>query len=202
MGDSGRGRKEQILAAAATCFSRKGYYRTTMADIVTESGLGKGTLYWYFDSKKALFVSLFQATMEQFRQKWEAISADQSLGAREKLVASLALFRADLAGFVPISGLAMEAWELIRSDEDTGLATRELYEPYLEIMDRILQQGVAEGEFHVEAPRSTALVLLTLLDGITLALGTELWEGDWDLILDAATTFVLRGVGARTGSDD
>ena len=40
-----------ILAAASACFSRKGFHRTTMDEIVAESGLSKGTLYWYYKSK-------------------------------------------------------------------------------------------------------------------------------------------------------
>ena len=41
-------RRQQILSAAMTCFIAKGYHRATMDDIVVESGLSKGTLYWYF----------------------------------------------------------------------------------------------------------------------------------------------------------
>ena len=51
-------RQHQILHAAAKCFAEKGYHTTTMDDIVREAGLSKGTLYWYFNSKKALFRSL------------------------------------------------------------------------------------------------------------------------------------------------
>jgi AcrR family transcriptional regulator len=48
-------RHAQIIKAALACFSRKGYTNTTMDDIVAESGLSKGSLYWYFDSKDDLF---------------------------------------------------------------------------------------------------------------------------------------------------
>ena len=41
-------RKAQIYQAALACFNRKGYYRTTMDDIVAESVLSKGSLHWYF----------------------------------------------------------------------------------------------------------------------------------------------------------
>ena len=50
-------RRAQIVRAALTCFSRKGYAKTTMDDIVAESGLSKGSLYWYFESKDELFMS-------------------------------------------------------------------------------------------------------------------------------------------------
>ncbi|HET7081061.1 MAG TPA: helix-turn-helix domain-containing protein, partial [Chloroflexia bacterium] len=47
-------RKNQILDAAAAVFSRLGFHEARMDDIVRESGLSKGTLYWYFTSKDAI----------------------------------------------------------------------------------------------------------------------------------------------------
>ena len=111
-------RKAQIYQAALVCFSRKGYHQTTMDDIVAESGLSKGSLYWYFKSKKELFLSLFQEVMGQLGQAWEAIAANQEASATDKLLASLALFRAELKEMVPFFGVMMEAWALTRYDED------------------------------------------------------------------------------------
>jgi len=50
-------RRAQIIEAALTCFTRKGYNNTTMDDVAAESGLSKGTLYWYFESKDNLLKS-------------------------------------------------------------------------------------------------------------------------------------------------
>ena len=51
-------RKNQILEAAFKVFINKGYSKTTMDDIVKVSGLSKGALYHYYNSKKDLFLSL------------------------------------------------------------------------------------------------------------------------------------------------
>ncbi|UCC61698.1 MAG: TetR/AcrR family transcriptional regulator [Anaerolineae bacterium] len=190
-------RKAQIFQAALACFSRKGYHRTTMDDIVAESGLSKGALYWYFKSKKELFISLFEEVIGQLGQAWEAIAADAETSATDRLLASLALFRAGLKEMVPFFGVMMEAWAQTRYDEDVESLIGELYEPYLEIMSRIIEEGVASGEFRVASAQATALVIMTLFDGITLALGVGLWRHDWDEIIDAAEELVLRGLGAE-----
>jgi AcrR family transcriptional regulator len=190
-------RKAQIYQAALTCFSSKGYHRTTMDDIVAESGLSKGTLYWYFKGKKELFISLFQEVMGQIGQAWESIVADEEASATDKLLASLTLFRAELKEMVPFFGVMMEAWALTRHDEDVERLTRELYEPYLEIMTHIIEEGIAGGEFQVESSRATTLVIMTLFDGIILALGTGLWQYDWNEVMDAAAELVLRGLGVE-----
>jgi AcrR family transcriptional regulator len=47
-------RRSEILDAAIVCFSRDGFHRTTMKDIVRESGLSPGAIYNYFRSKEEI----------------------------------------------------------------------------------------------------------------------------------------------------
>jgi TetR/AcrR family transcriptional repressor of mexJK operon len=189
-------RKAQIYEAALTCFHRKGYYRTTMDDIVVESGLSKGTLYWYFKSKKDLFVSMLRQVMEPFGQRMASIAGQES-SAAEKLRASLALLRAESAEMGTFFGIMMEAWALTRHDEQIENLVREIYAPYAGLMTRIVQEGVSSGEFNVDFPESTSLVLLALFDGITLSMGTGLWQCDEHEIMDEAERLVLRGLGVE-----
>ncbi len=58
-------RVAEIQVAALKCFSRKGYHETTMDDIVAESGLTKGGIYWYFKSKRDIFLSLLDRHMRE-----------------------------------------------------------------------------------------------------------------------------------------
>lgn len=190
-------RKAQIYEAALACFSRKGYHQTTMDDIVAESGLSKGSLYWYFKSKKELFLSLFQEVMGQLGQAWESIVADEEVSATDKLLASLALIRTEFEEMIPFFGMMMEAWTLTRHDEDVERLTRELYEPYVDMVTRIVEEGVASGEFHVDSPQAMALVVITLFDGIMMAMSTGLWTHDWNEVMDAAGALVFYGLGAE-----
>ncbi len=190
-------RKAQIYQAALVCFNQKGYHLTTMDDIVAESGLSKGSLYWYFKSKKELFISLCGEIFGQMGQSLEAIVANEEAGATDKLLACLTLFSAEFKGMVPFFGVMMEAWAQTRHDEDVQSLVSEIYEPYLALMSGIIEEGIANGEFHMESPRSTAFVIMTLFDGITLALGTGLWQHDWDEIIDVAAELVLRGLGVE-----
>jgi AcrR family transcriptional regulator len=51
-------RTRQILDAALTVFSRKGYGEATMPDIAREAGVAVGTIYNYYEGKRELLVSL------------------------------------------------------------------------------------------------------------------------------------------------
>jgi AcrR family transcriptional regulator len=51
-------RRQQILEAAATCFSRRGFHPTTMQDICKEAGLSPGAVYRYFPSKESIIQAM------------------------------------------------------------------------------------------------------------------------------------------------
>ncbi len=190
-------RKQQIYQAALACFNRKGYYQTTMDDIVVESGLSKGALYWYFDSKKALFISLLEDFMAPMGQEWETIAADQSLTAAEKLRRTLGLFGDQFDDMVDFFGLVIEAWAQTHFDDDVQQLTREMYRPYQALMIRILEEGLARGEFQVADVAATSVIILTLFDGLTLAVGAGMIDQDSKALLKAAEILVLRGLAVE-----
>jgi AcrR family transcriptional regulator len=51
-------RRTQILEAAIVCFSRQGFHRTTMQDIVRQSKLSPGAIYNYFASKEKIIEAI------------------------------------------------------------------------------------------------------------------------------------------------
>ncbi len=60
--------KEEILEAALSLFSSKGFHNVSMQDIASESEFGVGTLYNFFESKEQLFVELMKAGIEKIGQ--------------------------------------------------------------------------------------------------------------------------------------
>ena len=56
-------RRQAILAGAARLFSVCRYQDLRMADLASQLGLGKGTLYLYFPTKEALFLAVLKAEM-------------------------------------------------------------------------------------------------------------------------------------------
>lgn len=51
-------RREQILTAAMECVAREGFHKTTMAHVVSASGLSAGAVYGYFRSKEDLISAI------------------------------------------------------------------------------------------------------------------------------------------------
>jgi len=57
--------QKKILAAAIAVFSRKGFHQATMDDIAGAAGVAKGTLYYNYDSKSALFSAAITDGIEE-----------------------------------------------------------------------------------------------------------------------------------------
>ncbi|MPZ50515.1 MAG: TetR family transcriptional regulator [Dehalococcoidia bacterium] len=58
-------RRQQILDAAAACFSRRGFHQTTMQDICEESDLSPGAVYRYFRSKEEIIEGISGLRQQQ-----------------------------------------------------------------------------------------------------------------------------------------
>ncbi len=56
--------KTKILDAARRLFARKGEANTTMNDVAVTSGVGRRTLYNYFESKEQLYLAVVEAELE------------------------------------------------------------------------------------------------------------------------------------------
>ena len=60
-----KAKKEEILKAAIKVFAQKGVTNTKMVDIAETAGIGKGTIYEYFESKDDIFAEAFHHFMEE-----------------------------------------------------------------------------------------------------------------------------------------
>jgi len=58
--------KAKIFKAAVWCFNKKGYDETTLDAIATKAKASKGGIYYYFKSKKELFLELFHYRVNKY----------------------------------------------------------------------------------------------------------------------------------------
>ena len=53
-----KNRRDEILKAAISAFSEKGYHDTSITDIIEKAGIARGTFYLYFENKRQIFDSI------------------------------------------------------------------------------------------------------------------------------------------------
>lgn len=68
-----RNKRQQILDAAYIVFSRKGFHRATVDEIIALADTGKGTVYNYFVNKEQLFYTLIKERSTPFHARLDAV---------------------------------------------------------------------------------------------------------------------------------
>ena len=158
-------RRAHIMQAALACFARKGYHRTTMDDIVTESGLSKGTLYWYFKSKDDLFAKAIASLFIDWGE--EAVTAlEQCTTASDKLRAlaqALVSFCKEAEGFF---SLFLEFWASSPRREEAGQLWVGMLVQYKDLVVGIIEEGIRNGEFKPVDAEQLAWVMMAAYDGL------------------------------------
>ncbi len=79
-------RQEAIRQAAYGCFRDKGYHETSVDTVCRAADISKGTFYWYYPSKQAVFVDILETwarqVMDEVLQQFEqAVTRDDYVSA-------------------------------------------------------------------------------------------------------------------------
>lgn len=110
-------RRERLLDAASRVFTRNGYEQASMDEIAAEAGIGKPTIYRYFDGKAALFSAVFENALDRLEEKMaDILLRETSLERRvDRLVwALIPTFRDHLVSLRVLSENAAEIDQSIR----------------------------------------------------------------------------------------
>jgi len=151
-------RREQILAAARTCFLNKGLHNTSMQDLIKEAGLSVGAVYRYFKSKNDIINAIAVNVAGGFQQHIEAV-ADLRLPLGESLDRVLQGIEIQIGpeGNFPI---ALQVWAEAMLDPTIGEIVRDRYNGLRDSVRRLVVHAVESGELPADtdvAAVSTAL---------------------------------------------
>ncbi len=194
-------RRVQILDAATIAFARKGYYSTTMDDIVAESDLSKGTLYIYFKSKKEIFLALCDRFTEMLQAQM-AINLQGTTTVVEQMRAiAQAYVQVHLTtptdhdgNQVNATKLTAEFWQQAVVDADVKARFVKSYEEFTVLSEQLVENAIAAGEFReVDVPTLTRVVM-SFFDGLSWRWLLMPEDVDWERSVEVLFDMLLRGV--------
>jgi AcrR family transcriptional regulator len=170
-------RKDQILDAASEIFAEKGIHEARMDDIVAKSGLSKGTLYWYFKSKDAILLGIFD---RMFRREFEVIDklVDEDGTASERLLTYMETSLKDIKRMMRFIPITYEFLSLAFRSKFIQEAFKRYINKYMDAMVPIIEQGIASGEFKDVDSLNVAIAAGAIFEGTLL-----LWVYDNTLVI-------------------
>ncbi|MGC9397398.1 MAG: TetR/AcrR family transcriptional regulator [Anaerolineae bacterium] len=160
-------RTAQIIEAATTVFAEKGFDRATMDDIADAVGINKATIYLYFDNKDALILAIAE---QLFAQELAGLQAVHDLPgtATERLTAYYETLIAEESEVMPVMPILYEFYALGLRREDVRAVITDFIHQLTGLLEAIIQEGIANGEFAPTHARQAARALDALLSGTLL----------------------------------
>lgn len=190
-------RKNQIIEAATTVFTRHGFDKARMDDIVEESGLSKGTLYWYFKSKDEIIIAILDRIFG-----WEFAHAREMLEHEDSAIKKLELFTQtiieDFIKMKPIVPIFFDFWALSVRRKSVNRAMNQYYQSYLEIIKPIIQLGIEQGEFRPVNVEEAAITISAAFEGIFLYWAYFPEMIDFEKQLTSSLNLLVEGLQAKS----
>ncbi len=190
-------RQEQILTAALTVFSQKGYTAATIPEIAKLAGLATGTIYLYFPSKRELFVSVITNSIitVPLINLLKKIQTDDFTTVF-KLIIQNRLNLTEGDKMVQISSLMSE---IQRDKELRTLFASKLVRPILDMMEKYYSTGIAEGELNRYEPAVLVRAIGGMIIGLLILKTAEGQAGPLsrlpqDTVSEEVVRFVLNGL--------
>lgn len=168
----GRPRKfeeRMVLEAARDAFWTGGFEGTSMDDLTTATGLGKGSLYATFGGKRELFERVFAEHCAEAAEETHRQLDGPDAGAYERLRKYVANFNANPGP--PSSRLgcliAKTTAEIGATDPVIGTQTRAIFEELAKTLTTTIEAAQRHGDIAASAdPRKLGLLMLVALRGI------------------------------------
>ncbi len=135
---------KKIVDAAVAVIAQNGYHQAQVSKIAKEAGVADGTIYLYFKNKEDILISVFQEKMAVFADYVKEI-LEMDCPASEKLYK---LIQNHFNVLHEDRNLAIVTQlELRQSGKELRFRINEVLKEYMTLMDAILKEGIANGEF-------------------------------------------------------
>ena len=156
-------RRAEILETTCQVVVERGFAATRVSDVANKLGVSTGLIHYHFDSKDQLLAEAFQHAAEADLTRLEAEVA-QSPDPVERLDRIFRLYTPDEAE--PGWMMWIDGWgEALRSPELKAIS-RDLDLRWKNVLQEIVEAGVASGQFRCADASATAWRLAALLDGL------------------------------------
>lgn len=185
----GQRTRRKLLDAAEKIFGSAGFDRASVAEITRTAGVGQGTFYVYFPSKKDIFVELVWDLNRNLRRTVR--TATDALDNPTR-------FDIERAGAQAFFGFIREHTDLYRVVRQAEFVDGKLYQEYYEKLAEGYRAGLAkamdEKEIRALDPEATVYMLMGILD--FLGMRFVLWDEKTpsDEVLDDVISFMRRGL--------
>lgn len=197
-------KEETILNAAFEVFSANGFTNASMKDIAVKAGLGKGTLYEYFQNKEDLFIQVVEVQLNYYFNEINSRICDK-VTLRE-ILNEIIKFTQEMIEEVEFIFKFMMFGQFFEMSSEAKQKFQEMMsnnrKEYMNLLRELFEKGSAEGVLR-EFDWQFAADLITEMIAAYCSFKEHLMGDCWlqqqkDLDRKKMVDFILNGLGAKT----
>ncbi|MFZ5481487.1 MAG: TetR/AcrR family transcriptional regulator [Myxococcota bacterium] len=191
-------RRAQILRAARAIFVERGYLEARVEDVAKRANLSKGAVYFYFDSKRAIFEALVEEEHAHTISFLEEAERD-TRPAEIKLIDLGRKYLDYFAGLKTPPRFFLLMSEMAIRDEEIRGKVQAIHQRFVDRIAAVVEQGVKEGVFAPYDPVAVGQMLKALIDGLAgqSAVGVR---PDVERLSTDGLRFILHGLLPKPGA--
>jgi AcrR family transcriptional regulator len=158
--------RRHIIRQAASEFARLGFDQANINTIAEQAGIGKGTIYLYFENKRELFLSMLRnIAQDHILAIRTALALDGTIQQRlERLFGAFTHLAQEERDSFNVYMSALYGVNRAFQAEAT-----KLLRDYLATIALMLEQSQARGEIRCSNIEATALMILSLMESYVLS---------------------------------
>ena len=188
--------RQHIIHEAAKEFARLGFDQANINLIAEKAGIGKGTIYLYFENKRELFLAMLRfIAQSQLAAIRAALAQNGNLQTRlEQLFLAFVRLEEEESDSFNVYMSALYGVNRAFRTEAT-----KLLRDYVAVIALVLEEARARNEIHVDDVDTAALMVLSLTESFILS-ARVLGQSQQNLMAQATRTaqFILQGLDATS----
>lgn len=190
MGEKSTQKKQHILDTARKVFAEKGFKNVTMKDIVEACEISRGGLYLYFDSTEQILLEILKMEAQETDDVFTGhISEDDT--AADILTLFLKEQKKEL--LQKKNSLTVAVYEYFFAQEltDKNNMLRKQFDAGVRVLEKLIEAGIASGEFYCEDPKGAATNIMYVLEGMKINAQTF---GITEKMVDEQLLYIMQGL--------
>jgi AcrR family transcriptional regulator len=190
-------RRQELVDRAARLFAEQGYRQTSIDDLVRATGLQRGGLYHYIESKQQLLLLIHEELMNPLLDQAEKIlEAHENPG--HQLRELMRVWVSHVASHGDHMTVFSEERRLVESDPEWE-RIRQLRGSFQDVLADVLRRGVKGGEFEIPDPEIALMALLGIVNHMPQWLDPEGRLSPAE-VADRCIDLVLTGIASKPAS--
>lgn len=189
MGEKSVQKKQLILETARKVFVEKGYKNVTMKDIVEACEISRGGLYLYFNSTEEILLALLQQEADETDDVFtRSITEEDS--AADILTLFLKEQKKELLRKKNNLMMAVYEYSFAKKDKKNSMLKKQ-FEAGAKVIEKLIESGIASGEFYCENPKGAANNIMYVLEGMKINSQTM---GITESMVDEQLLYIMEGL--------